>query len=248
MSRSREELQALVADKRYWTDKAYYDYVTDEFRKSYDGGGEMAGGPGLVHVQAYQQVRNGQVVDVAEHQRGAGGSGQNAPSVSKAELPKMQPPVAYPKIRGDDGMGDGVFGANRDEGEKKRSHKGVDIVAKPGEPVFSPVDGKVEVRKPDPTGRVNNGEWIEPYPDDAKKRGKLKGVGIITEEGHRVRLLYVDPDAVDLKPGQKVRAGQAIGEAQDLSTVYIKKMTNHVHVDVQKGGVFIDPTGKVSKW
>ncbi|MBI5120056.1 MAG: M23 family metallopeptidase [Rhodospirillales bacterium] len=248
MVKSKEELQALVADKRYWTDKAYNDYVSREFRKAYGREGEMEGGPGLVNVHAYQQVRNGQLVEVTEHQRGAGGSGQDAPSGRKADLPKMQPPVAYPKVRTKDGLGTGDFGANRDEGERKRSHKGVDIVAKPGETVFSPVDGKVEVRKSDPTGRVNNGSWIEPYPDNPEKKGKLKGVGIITEDGHRVRLLYVDPDAVDLKPGQEVRAGQAIGKAQDLSKVYPTGMTNHVHIDVKKDGEFIDPTEKISKW
>lgn len=247
MVKSKEELQALVADKRYWNDSAYYDFVTHEFRKAY-GGGETAGGPGLVHVHAYQQVRNGQVVEVVEHQRGSGGTGQDARSGPKKDLPKMQPPVAYPKIRERDGWGKGEFGAKRDEGVKQRQHKGADIVTKPGETVFSPVDGKVEVRKSDPTGRVNNGQWIEPYPDDPEKRGKLKGVGIITEEGHRVRVLYVDPDAVDLKPGQKVRAGQAIGEAQDLSKAYPKKMTNHVHIDVKRDGEFIDPTEKISKW
>lgn len=62
-----------------------------------------------------------------------------------------------------------------------------------------------------------------------------------------MRVLYVDPDAVDLKPGQEVRAGKAIGTAQDLSKVY-PDMTNHVHVDVQKDGVFINPTDKVTKW
>ncbi|MDK9721648.1 MAG: hypothetical protein OEL53_10750 [Rhodospirillales bacterium] len=46
---------------------------------------------------------------------------------------------------------------------------------------------------------------------------------------------------------QALRAGQAIGQAQDLSKVY-PGMTNHVHVDVQKDGVFTDPTEKISKW
>jgi murein DD-endopeptidase MepM/ murein hydrolase activator NlpD len=248
MVKSEAELKALVADKRYRTDKAFYDYVTNEFRKAYGGDREMAGGPGLVQVHAYQQVRNGKAVEITAHQRGAGGTGEDSPAGSKADLPKMQPPVAYPKIRSEDGKGDGVFGAERGDGKLKRAHKGVDIVTKPGELVFSPVDGKVEVRKPDPSGRLNNGQWIEPYPDSPNKKGKLRGVGIITDDGHRVRVLYVDPDAVDLKPGQQVRAGQAIGKAQDLSTVYPKTMTNHVHVDVQKDGRFIDPTEKVSKW
>ncbi len=81
--------------------------------------------------------------------------------------------------------------------------------------------------------------------DLSEKRGKLKGVGIVTPDGHRVRVLYVDPDAVGLRPGQRIEAGQPIGRAQDLGEVYPPtrdgKMTNHVHLDVQKEGEFKNP-------
>ncbi len=70
----------------------------------------------------------------------------------------------------------------------------------------------------------------------------MKGGGIVTPDGHRVRLLYVDPDAVGLRPGQRIEAGQPIGKAQDLKPAYPDgRMTSHVHVDVQKGGQFKNP-------
>lgn len=108
-----------------------------------------------------------------------------------------------------------------------RLHKGVDIVVKPGETVYSPVEGTVE--------RTD----VKPYAKDA-----YRGISIRTEDGHRVRILYVTPH---IKTGAHVKAGSPVGTAQDLLKRYPPRkkgeMTNHVHVDVKKDGAFKNPSG-----
>ena len=74
-----------------------------------------------------------------------------------------------------------------------------------------------------------------------------QAVQIMTDDGHRVRVMYIDPDAVGLKQGQRVVAGETpIGKAQDLTKIYPPNkegvMTNHTHIDVWKDGRFKDPT------
>jgi murein DD-endopeptidase MepM/ murein hydrolase activator NlpD len=207
-----------------------------------DSGPETAGGPEGGPARAYAQVHDGETVRVAGHERAPPRSSDGAEDGKTSRgLPPMRPPVVKPRVRGTDGYGGGWYGAPRQSGP----HKGVDIVAAPGETVRSPVLGRIEIR-PSDNGVYNNGSWIEPYPDDVQKRGKLKGVGILTDDGHRVRVLYVDPDAVGLRPGQRVEIGDPIGAAQNLSMVYRPKpggaMTNHIHVDVKKDGEFKDPT------
>ncbi|MBF0167704.1 MAG: M23 family metallopeptidase [Alphaproteobacteria bacterium] len=242
----KEALQALIDDKRYWNDRhpeheAYRAFVAQEFKRAYPGlhrptglepmGG--AGGPGLIHVRSYEQVRDGQLVQVAEHQRGGPGAGQEAKGGSAKGLPTMTNPVSNGKKRGCDGRpyGCGHYEADRDGGRK---HKGVDIAVEPGQDVHSPVTGTVEGPPFDPYGSSN----------DMSKRGKYKAVSIRTEDGHLVRVMYIDPD---VKSGQKVEAAKTrIGTSQDLSKIYPPvgntKMTNHVHIDVQKKGEFKDPT------
>lgn len=207
---------------------------------------------GLIHVDAYEQTRSGHATPVSEHFRGRSGEGGGKGDGKGSDLPPIVPPVKNPRVRGKDGYGEGHYGAGRGEDKdgNPRTHTGVDLVTTPGKIVQSPVSGRVETR-PANNGGYNNGDWIEPYPDDPEKRGQLKGVGIITPDGHRVRILYVDPDAVGLRPGQRIEAGQPIGAAQDLSGVYPPKkkgpMTNHIHVDVRGNGQFKNPTGEILK-
>jgi hypothetical protein len=186
-------LRSLMDDPRYWNRKhlendAYVAFVSEGYKKLYPGkyqpGSDPvleAGGPGLVHVRSYERRVNGHAVQVAEHDRGgAGQSSVDASPNAKADLPKMQSPVPNPKVREEDGHGNGHYGANR-EGRK---HTGIDLVTTPGQTVTSPVTGRVETR-PSNNGHNNNGEWIEPYPNDAEKRGKLKGVDHVPWRGVR---------------------------------------------------------------
>ncbi|MBI5120991.1 MAG: M23 family metallopeptidase [Rhodospirillales bacterium] len=241
----REALRTLVADQRYRDHNhpehdAYVAHVSGEFKRVYPGpyvpgsshmyANDPEGGPeAIVHVRAYSQSRDGNVVQVSDHDRAAPGTGTGGTLKGSSDLPKMSNPVANGKMRGCDGadFGCGHYGARRRKPDGKiYPHTGVDIAVEPGGAVSSPAEGTVE---------RNN---IDPYGDRT-----FKGVLIRTDDGHEVRVLYVDPS---VKAGDRVKAGSPIGTAQDLSKKHKPrgrdKMTNHVHVDVKKGKDFKDPT------
>jgi hypothetical protein len=87
--------------------------------------------------------------------------------------------------------------------------------------VFSPIDGQV-LRE------------AIPYRNDPSFRGVvIQGIGEWL--GYEVKLFYVQ----GIVSGP-VRAGQAVGTAQDLGGRY-PGITNHVHLEVRRGGMVIDP-------
>jgi leukocyte cell-derived chemotaxin-2 len=121
--------------------------------------------------------------------------------------------------RGRDRFGSGQPGSTRDHGS--RSHMGLDIVAAPAEKIFSPIDGNV-IRE------------AFPYKDDPRMRGILiRGIGDFS--AYEVKFFYV----LGLFSG-KVNAGDLIGHAQDLTVKY-PGITNHVHLEVLKNRLPIDP-------
>lgn len=121
--------------------------------------------------------------------------------------------TAENKRRGCDPLGCGYFGASRGE----RKHVGTDILARPGEDIFSPV-----------TGRVNR----IGYPYATTTHYKL--VEIIEDKtGRYFRIMYVEP-----LPGitaKHVNAGDKIGTAQNIQAHHGSAMQNHVHVDARPG-------------
>lgn len=125
------------------------------------------------------------------------------------------------QVRGKDKYGSGAFGASRDGGS--RTHNGIDFVVTPGETIYSPIDGKV-IR------------YSSPYPDDSRYSGLH-----IQNEKYLVKMWYLLPNQV--KPGQKVTRGQALGVAQKISTKYGAGMVDHVHVEVWPEGMgrAVDP-------
>ncbi|MDE0035306.1 MAG: M23 family metallopeptidase, partial [Deltaproteobacteria bacterium] len=131
-----------------------------------------------------------------------------------------------PRVREKDGYGVGDFLAPRALTDKAgnvvgtRYHGGVDYVAKPGEPIFSPVNGKV-IRVTNAYKKDNHG---------------LKAI-VIEQSGYEFRVLYVEPRP-ELKVGSSVTGGTRIGTAQNLSTKFKQGMTNHVHLTI------IDSSGK----
>lgn len=195
---------------------------------------------GLIHVDAYEQTRSGHATPVSEHFRGRSGEGGGKGDGKGSDLPPIVPPVKNPRVRGRDGYGEGHYGAGRTgkDGKPLPPHKGIDFVTTPGETVYSPVAGIVE-------------NPFDPYRSDPSKRGKLSAVPIRTDDGRVVEVLYVDPEAVNLKKGDKVKIGDPIGKAQDLSVMYPPKkdgkiMTNHVDIRVRdKNGIYVDPTSAV---
>ena len=109
-----------------------------------------------------------------------------------------------------DPAGRGHFGAARGS----RLHKGLDLIAQPGERVYSPVDGRF-IRR----GKVYA---TAPHFDLVELHG----------EGYAARLLYVE--AVPwLEGGDEVRRGELIGYAQNVSERWRGGMLPHVHVELR---------------
>jgi murein DD-endopeptidase MepM/ murein hydrolase activator NlpD len=211
------------------------------------------GGPtenALNQALAHPSLRNGGRYDPNQprdwHGRwtSAGGGGASTGKPKPKPKPKVQPDWSVPELenpvhngtlRPHDGYGKGHYGAGRKRKkngvEYSDTHKGIDIAVNPGKPVYSPVKGTVE--------SVD----IEPYPNDPRKKGMYTGVSIRTDDGALVRVLYVNRH---VRAGTRVEAGTPIGTAQDLSKAYPPtakgKMTNHVHVDVKKNGVYYNPS------
>ncbi|MBI4968518.1 MAG: hypothetical protein HZC25_10415 [Rhodospirillales bacterium] len=251
-------LRGLMKDARYANayhpeHRAWHEHIAEGYKRLYPGllkfdatgkmirsapatdATETAGGPGPVHVRAYEQTRHGHIVPVSAHERGGTGSDKREPT-KKPSTPPMKSPVPDGQIRRKDGYGEGHFGARRTKSDgSDYHHQGVDIIVAPGKDIKSPVSGTVEGAPFDPYGKSG----------DKRKIGVYQGITIRTEDGHRVRVMYIDPA---VEAGDKVEAGATkIGTAQDLAKVYPPKpngeqMTNHIHVDVMKDGVFKDPT------
>lgn len=148
---------------------------------------------------------------------------KNDSSLNNSTKLSYQPIASYiinnQKSRIKDSWGKGQFGESRDKG--KRTHQGLDIVSTAGEKVFAPFEGNI-VRE------------AVPYKNDKSYRGVvLKGTG--DWAGYEIKMFYVE----GLFSG-KATKGQRIGTAQNLTTKY-PGITNHIHVEVKKGGSKIDP-------
>lgn len=118
-----------------------------------------------------------------------------------------------------DPLGCGHFGASRSGGT--RTHRGIDIVAVPGETIFSPITGNVK-------------RYPIPYANDSRYSGIE-----IENSTYRILMFYLKPT---VSIGSVVLASQPIGTAQNISAKHGAAMRNHVHVEVYKNGVLIDPT------
>jgi len=130
-------------------------------------------------------------------------------------------------VRGIDAYGSGDFGASRDAG--RRVHRGVDLVAEPGEVVRAPISGAVER-----IGVAYKGER------------ELQFVEITDlSAGNKARVFYVSPS---IMVGSKVKSGDILGTAQDLTKRYPNGMTNHVHLEFQmRDGTRINPLPVLSR-
>jgi murein DD-endopeptidase MepM/ murein hydrolase activator NlpD len=124
-------------------------------------------------------------------------------------------------MRGVDAYGSGAFGASRDGGS--RAHRGIDLVATPGEPVRAPISGVITR-----IGAAYAGQE------------RLTYVEIVNPDTHyTARLLYVGPT---VEAGAAVAAGDVVGSAQDLAQRYPHGITNHVHVEFDgRRGARLDP-------
>lgn len=167
-------------------------------------------------------------------------------------LPASVSPVDDPEIRPDDGApyGSGEF---CDSPENGAGHCGVDVLTTPGEPIRSMVDGRINL--------------LDPYGDDAKRSGKLHAVEVATDpdpedDGRQYVLRKSHIDTSGLRDGQRVTAGQVLGPAEDISTVYPPnpttgaQMGNHMRLEIQSGRTYrrgrpdlnLDPTPLIDAW
>lgn len=127
----------------------------------------------------------------------------------------LHPPL---RPRGDDAWGNGAFGADRGG----RSHRGVDLLASAGDPVFAPIDGDI-VRR------------ARPYDDDDELDGLLlRGTGAWA--GMEIKLFYIEP-ARCVGP---VVAGDIIGRLQSLQRRY-PGIPDHLHLEIIKDGRHVNP-------
>jgi hypothetical protein len=114
-----------------------------------------------------------------------------------------------------DHFGSGLFNAPRG----KVKHNGVDFICEPGQVVVSPIDGTV-IRKAFPYA---NKEYA----------------GVLLENDFlSLKMFYFLPDKKIL--GLKVKQGDRLGIAQDISKLYnskAQKMIPHIHLQIET----IDP-------
>lgn len=127
----------------------------------------------------------------------------------------------YQKIR-NDSQGKGFFGASRG----RRTHNGLDILVSPGNAVYCPIEG-VMLRMAYPYGTSRgNKQW---------EGCAIVGVG--DYQGYEVKIFYMRPFYI----GDHLFPGDIIGIAQDISRKYSPAMMDHLHVEVRRDGVLIDP-------
>jgi len=125
-------------------------------------------------------------------------------------------------VRGCDAYGCGGYDATRTSPDGSTySHHSTDYVSTSGQDVVAVHDGTVSF------GQV--------YPNDTN----LRFVQITSTDGYVVREMYVSP-ADGLAPGDRVRAGDVIGQAQSLQGRY-PGITDHIHVDIHYQNYWLNP-------
>jgi hypothetical protein len=87
---------------------------------------------------------------------------------------------------------------------------------------------------------------LDPYSRSPGIKGVFTGVRIEGPNGLWIEIFYVAPLDKEFPVGAKIKAGDLLGYAQDISVVYPLKgdgaMTNHIHIQAWRDGKIIDPT------
>lgn len=127
--------------------------------------------------------------------------------------------VKRQESRGRDVYGPGQFKARRGVGSHEQL--GLDVVAQPGEIVYSPIQGTII-------------PGAMPCKNDPSVHGVvIEGAGYW--KGYQVSILYMEPTVQG-----PVVAGQAIGYAQDVQNKF-RGLNNHVQVQVRHNGAPVEP-------
>jgi murein DD-endopeptidase MepM/ murein hydrolase activator NlpD len=124
------------------------------------------------------------------------------------------------QIRGCNSTGCGSFGASRGG----RAHNGIDINFDPDEIVKSPINGVV----------TRTGFRVY-----SNSRPELKGMEIQADSGEIIKLFYVKDWR---NPGTRIKKGDYIARAVNMTQYYSAAMPNHVHIELRQNGVIQDIT------
>lgn len=121
-------------------------------------------------------------------------------------------------LRGVDDWGSGAYKAPRGS----RKHKGIDYACKPGDTLYSPVEGEVT-------------KFGYPYANALQ----FRYVEVTDTKGNRCRFFYVEPNPI-LEIGGYISENYELGMSQDVSGYYKDKrpyqdMVNHVHYEILDG-------------
>ena len=133
----------------------------------------------------------------------------------------MKSPVPILEFRGNDPTGHGYYGAKRGT----RKHKGVDVLATPGENVMAPISGV-----------ITKYGWV--YKNHKAGKPHMRYVEI-TGDMYRMWIMYTDLSKMNV--GDRVFVGDVLGKSQDVSAYWGGSMKNHLHLLVWKYGLLTDP-------
>ena len=97
------------------------------------------------------------------------------------------------------------------------NHKGVDIRAKIGDPIFAALPGKVATAKLNPWGNI------------------------VLDHGSGIQTRYLHNSELSVKPGDSVNAGDRIASAGGRGKEGPNSYSPHLHFEVLKGGNPVDP-------
>ena len=116
-----------------------------------------------------------------------------------------------------DSYGSGKFGAKRSAGRK---HRGIDLLAKLGSPVYA----------------VRSGRVIKA----ARHPGYGNFVIITHREGYQS--LYAHLEKIEIEGGKRVRQGEMIGHVGKTGNAHRKAIQPHLHFEWIQNGWPVDPT------
>ncbi|MBA4849013.1 M23 family metallopeptidase [Emticicia sp. BO119] len=121
-----------------------------------------------------------------------------------------------------DGEGDGNFGTSRLPPYNK--HYGLDLEVKTGQRVYAPFSGTIIL-----------------IPKALKDKDGYQGVRIMADNGLKIDVLYIKPA---VKANTRIKKGDLIGYAQDITKAYSDTMKNHIHIEHfdPKTLTFLNPT------
>ncbi|PSG90871.1 M23 family metallopeptidase [Aurantibacter aestuarii] len=149
---------------------------------------------------------------------------------SKSNSAKFANITANNDIRECDPKGCGHFGANRgyNADGTRRYHRGIDLVANENDAIKTPFDCV-----------VNRYGYVAG--DKAHQLIELQGVGGFKD--YKAKIMYVK---YNNNVNVSFSKGEIVCYADDIKQKYGTSITPHVHVEIYKKGVLIDPTPFVS--